>query len=79
VILKTPRFQSAKSLLSVASGGAVCVGMAMPSPANAHRTRDGGVRDSHFAPALERAGMLMLLTVVWISLHALKWAGKSPF
>jgi hypothetical protein len=36
------------------------------------------MRDGHFAAALEQAGTLMLLIMVWVGLHALKWAGK-PF
>ena len=55
---------------------------ASPTPASINASADRAInremRDGHFAAALEQAGTLMLLIMVWVGLHALKWAGK-PF
>ena len=52
-----------------------------PTPASINASADRAMnvemRHGHLA-ALEQAGALMLLIMVWVGLHALKWAGK-PF
>ena len=72
---------AASTISGASKGGARREGATPTSAsiaASADRAVTAVVRDNHAAASLEQAGILMLLIICWVGLHALRLAGK-PF